>query len=609
MRSLPAAVLWDMDGTLVDTEPYWFAAERDLVESYGHQWSDHDAHAVIGFDLIASGEYIREHGHVPLSAEEIVDRLIEGVLVRIRNHIRWRPGALELLAELNEAGIPCALVTMSWRRLVEPIIAALPANTFVAVIVGDEVEPGRGKPQPDPYLMGAAMCGVVPRDCVAIEDSPTGVLSALRAGCVVLGVPNMKPVDPARGVRVVDSLVGIRVDDLTQLLQRRNPPARRKRPVTLVVLAVIAAILAAATMMFGGADDPVPAATPLSIDAWVPYWALDESIHNAASRLDSIREISPFWFGATSAAEIVVDEFVDEAQVAAFVSLARSEDVDLIPSIRDRMESGAMAAVLADPATRSIHIAAIVDFARRFDADGIDIDYEQFAFADSPTTWEATSRSWVVFVAELANALHAGGRSLTVSVPPVYDVDVVGERGFWVYALDQIAPHVDAIRIMAYDYSVAEPGPIAPLAWVAQVIEGVTGVVPVDMRHKLVLGIPSYGTNWVVSTQGVCPVTADGRTSVTAKTVGELATLRGAVPMFDEHTGEWSFSYDLTVDDGSATCVQSRRVHWVDAEGVVARTLMARDARWGGVSLWALGYETEDVWRAITSAVSAQAND
>ena len=196
----PAAVLWDMDGTLVDTEPYWMEAERELVEAYGGEWPEHHAKAVVGFDLLDSAEYIREHGGVPLEPEEIVERLLDGVIARLRGNIPWRPGARRLLRELNHAGVPCALVTMSWRRMVDPIVAALPPDSFDAVITGDEVPAGHGKPNPTPYLMAAELCAADPRDCVAIEDSPTGVRSARAAGCRVLGVPNVRSLDGLRGL-------------------------------------------------------------------------------------------------------------------------------------------------------------------------------------------------------------------------------------------------------------------------------------------------------------------------------------------------------------------------------------------------------------------------
>ena len=607
---LPAAVLWDMDGTLVDTEPYWFASERDLVEQFGHEWPDHHAHAMVGFDLLDSAAYMQEHGHVDLPAEEIVNRLLDGVIARLHRRIPWRPGARELLADLQQAGVPCALVTMSWRRFVDPIMAALPERTFVATITGDEVPPGLGKPGPEPYLLGAAACGVHPEDCVAIEDSPTGVRSALRAGCRVVGVPNIKELDPEPGLTLVDSLDHVRLEDLSDLFNEpvASAPRQRelqfdRRPMLVLgaLLAVAALIGLAATR---GGDDRPPPLPPgaVPIDVWAPYWTLADTLAEADTRFPQLREVSPFWFGARGIEVIATDERSPEESTNRFFERAGASSARIVPSIRDQMPAGEMAAILADPTTRTRHVAAILDFADRLDADGIDLDYEQFAFADGSATWEATSPNWVAFVAELAAELHATDRTLTVSIPPVYDVATTGDRGYWVYDHGAIAEHVDAIRIMAYDFSVAEPGPIAPLAWVQDSVDGTSQAVPQEYHHKLVLGVPSYGTNWAVSTVGECPSTAEGRTGVTARTVEELATRRGGVPTYDPATGEWSFAYSLTVEDGATSCVQNRKVHWVDAEGAAARVEIARRAGWGGVALWALGYEDEAVWEAIVTA-------
>jgi len=181
-----------MDGTLVDTEPYWIEAEYALVEEYGGTWSRAHALELVGNDLLVSGEYIRRHGGVPLDPAVIVDRLLDGVIARIREEVPWQPGAVDLLASLNAAAVPCALVTMSYERFVEPVLAALPAGSFAAVVTGDAVTVG--KPHPEPYLTAASLLGVDPRDCVAIEDSNTGAKSAEAAGCTVLVVPNHVPV-------------------------------------------------------------------------------------------------------------------------------------------------------------------------------------------------------------------------------------------------------------------------------------------------------------------------------------------------------------------------------------------------------------------------------
>ena len=142
-----------MDGTLVDTEPYWIECEFELVDAHGGTWSQDHAHAIVGSDLLESARYIREHGGVHLPAEEIVNRLLDGVIARVRREVPWRPGARDLLAELRVENVPCALVTMSWRRLVDAIVSELPRGSFAATVVGDEVR--RGKPHPEPYLAAA----------------------------------------------------------------------------------------------------------------------------------------------------------------------------------------------------------------------------------------------------------------------------------------------------------------------------------------------------------------------------------------------------------------------------------------------------------------------
>jgi HAD superfamily hydrolase (TIGR01509 family) len=204
-----------MDGTLVDTEPYWFDVEFELVEEFGDSWSEADAKSLVGFDLLDSAHALRTRGGVELDPVEVVERMIDGVVRRVAERLPWRPGAAELLAECVAAGIPCAMVTMSWRRLADAVIASAPAGSFVASITGDEVR--RGKPDPEPYLAAAAALGLDAADCVAIEDSPTGVASALAAGCATLGVPHVVPIAAAPGLTLVDTLVGVSVADLGEL--------------------------------------------------------------------------------------------------------------------------------------------------------------------------------------------------------------------------------------------------------------------------------------------------------------------------------------------------------------------------------------------------------
>jgi HAD superfamily hydrolase (TIGR01509 family) len=213
-----AAVLFDMDGTIVDTEPYWIAAEYALVAEFGGQWSDAHAHHLVGSALTAAAAYIREYGGVPLRDEQIIDRLERSVIASMQQAIPWRPGARELLTTLRDEAVPCALVTMSYTALAMTVVDALHAEAFMAVVTGDEVTDG--KPHPEPYLLGAARLGVDPEHCVAIEDSPTGVASAEAAGCVVLAVPHHLEIPAAPTRTLAGSLTDVTPASLRELVRR-----------------------------------------------------------------------------------------------------------------------------------------------------------------------------------------------------------------------------------------------------------------------------------------------------------------------------------------------------------------------------------------------------
>ena len=216
--ALPAAVLWDMDGTLVDTEPYWMAAEHALVEAHGGVWTDEHARQLVGNDLMVSADYLRAHSPIELAPLEIVHELLASVVASVKEHVPWRPGARELLESLVAQRIPCALVTMSWESLATAVVSQLPKGSFAAVVTGDVVH--HGKPHPEPYLVAARLLGVDVRACLAIEDSPPGVASAVAAGIPTIAVPHHVEVPETVGAVQISSLAGLTPHALLPLFCR-----------------------------------------------------------------------------------------------------------------------------------------------------------------------------------------------------------------------------------------------------------------------------------------------------------------------------------------------------------------------------------------------------
>jgi len=215
--SLPKAVLWDMDGTLVDSEPYWLLSESALAEDYGKVWTQEHGHELIGKSLYDSSAILKDRFDIKdLSTQEIIDRLTDSVISKLQNSLPWRPGALELLMELKQAGVKTALVTMSMRRMALAVTEAIPFQAFDVVVAGDDVT--YGKPHPEPYEKAAALLGFEPSECIAIEDSVTGLRSAEAAGCLPLGIVNLMHLEQS-GTRVIrNSLTEMNLEALRGLM-------------------------------------------------------------------------------------------------------------------------------------------------------------------------------------------------------------------------------------------------------------------------------------------------------------------------------------------------------------------------------------------------------
>jgi HAD superfamily hydrolase (TIGR01509 family) len=198
------AVLLDMDGTLVDTEGFWWDVEVEVFASLGHTLDESWRHVVVGGPMTRSAGFLIEATGADITLDELSVLLNDGFESRIDRRLPLMPGAARLLAELAAHDVPTALVSASHRRIIDRVLAAIGPQYFALTVAGDEVE--RTKPFPDPYLQAAAGLGAEPARCAVIEDTATGVTAAEAAGCRVVAVPSVAPISPAAGRTIVTSL-------------------------------------------------------------------------------------------------------------------------------------------------------------------------------------------------------------------------------------------------------------------------------------------------------------------------------------------------------------------------------------------------------------------
>ncbi len=199
-----------MDGLLIDSEPLWLEVETTVMARLGAGWTEADQAQLLGGSLERTVRYLLGKARRPAPPEIVGEWLISGIAERVRRGgIPVQPGARELLAEVAAAGLPCALVTSSERRFMDVVLASTGLR-FDALVCADDVSVT--KPAPEPYLLAAKLVGVPPGDCFALEDSPNGVASAEAAGCRVIAVPSLVPIEAVPGRTVVRSLLDLRAD-------------------------------------------------------------------------------------------------------------------------------------------------------------------------------------------------------------------------------------------------------------------------------------------------------------------------------------------------------------------------------------------------------------
>jgi hypothetical protein len=334
---------------------------------------------------------------------------------------------------------------------------------------------------------------------------------------------------------------------------------------------------------------------------------------------DLMKEVLPFWFSLKSPTLIRNDYNTGNPSwpMADTVCLLRRAGMQVIPTMTDGTAKLVLAGYLANPTTRTTIVNSIVNLVNVNGFDGIDLDYEGFAFVDGNTTWTRTAPLWVAFIKELSVALRANKKILSVTTPYLYDPSE-RQKGYFVYAWADIASSIDRLRIMTYDFNVAKPGPNAPISWVDKTIRYAISIMP---SSKVYVGLPGYGRDWITAVQGKCPVSAPPGLKAGAKASTFLmvnaerkAVIDNAIPVFDATVSEATYSYTqtyngLTADGASTTCNVSRTVWYQNARSYAERMALVSKYRLGGAALWTLGMEDQLSTTEMRNAALAMAPD
>lgn len=282
-------------------------------------------------------------------------------------------------------------------------------------------------------------------------------------------------------------------------------PTRSRRGATAVAVAAAAALVAVVLPAPAQAATAPPPPRRI-VSGWGYFNSTTSTAMTAlAANADLFSDVSPFWYTARwSGSGSYVAAAPYASNKGTVLPAMRATGVKVLPTVTDGMPARRMAAVMANATTRARFVAQIVATVTANGYDGIDLDFEGFAFNDGSSTWSTTRPAWIAFVGALAASLHANGKLLSVTVP-AGTATSSDSTGYWVYAWSQIGRYVDRLRVMAYDYSPARPGPIGPFPWVQKVVAQAVTQVP---SGKIQIGVAAYGRDWPVSTSGTCPTLA-----------------------------------------------------------------------------------------------------
>ena len=352
------------------------------------------------------------------------------------------------------------------------------------------------------------------------------------------------------------------------------------------------------------------------LSGWLPDYSLARNLPTVEGNLDLIRDISPFWYGLTGATTIKDKYALGRYTTPKTTVIARlkSNGLILLPTITDDTKKLVLAGLLANSTTRTSIVQSIKDLVLRNNYDGIDLDFEVFYTQDGRSTWATTKPNWIAFIKELSIELRQQGKLLSVTTPPDFAPETK-RAGNWVFSWAEIGPHIDRLRIMAYDFSTVRPGPIGPLPWSEDAVKYAVTQMPAS---KVFLGIPGYGRDWITKVEGVCPkdfassVVVGAKAAVVMRSAVELATSNNAAITYNPTHAESTFTYKKTYVDptnSASFCTATRTVWFPDEKSYTARTNLVGKYRIGGIAVWTFGMENTAAITAVRDIAKSIAPD
>ena len=312
---------------------------------------------------------------------------------------------------------------------------------------------------------------------------------------------------------------------------------------------------------------------------WLPYWNMPAALSAAVANAAVVGAASPFWYAISGDSTIVQNPGSGEGSI---IERLRGSGIRVLPTVTESEDMREFDATLASASRRAAMVHALVRIASSHEYSGLDLDFEDFAVDrghDSALADEAAA-AYPAFVAEVCQALHAIGRSCTVTIMPRTTPAHVYWRGVlatWVYDYGALARVADRVRIMAYDEHApgGAPGPIAPYRWVQQVIAYADSTMPLS---KAELGLPAYGYDW----------SGNSAAAITSREAPLLASEKGVSPSWSAAQAEETFNYS---SEGH------RHTVWYEgAPATYERAALAEAAGFAGIDLWAAGGEDPASW-------------